>query len=250
MGEVIPFRPGGYRYIRAVFQYSSGVAAEPGFEIERLRFAKPLPLAEGFAAIEAHLAAIGRPSTAFCACELRSRTPFTEEGFTRFNREYVKTLERWGIFKDDDNPVARTNVCPLYGAPEVPSLQAFCYTVPAPAGRPESFVVAGGGELGSGPGSFESRVTAFGDLSPAGMRAKIRHVVGEMENRLKALGFAWADASATQAYSVHDLGPYFAEEIARRGAAPAGLTWHLARPPVIGLEYEMDVRRPAREIAR
>jgi hypothetical protein len=28
----------------------------------------------------------------------------------------------------------------------------------------------------------------------------------------------------------------------RRGAAKAGLTWHFNRPPVVGLEYEMDCR--------
>jgi hypothetical protein len=33
----------------------------------------------------------------------------------------------------------------------------------------------------------------------------------------------------------------------RRGAARAGLTWHYARPPVEGLEYEMDCRSVGRE---
>ena len=32
------FQAGGYRYIKAVFQYSGGVAAEPGYEIERAAF--------------------------------------------------------------------------------------------------------------------------------------------------------------------------------------------------------------------
>ena len=44
------FAAGGYRYIPAVFQYSGGVAAEPGFAIERVRFRTPVPLAQGFAA--------------------------------------------------------------------------------------------------------------------------------------------------------------------------------------------------------
>ena len=44
------FAAGGYRYIPAVFQYSGGVAAEPGFAIVRVRFRDPVPLAEGFAA--------------------------------------------------------------------------------------------------------------------------------------------------------------------------------------------------------
>src|SRR5213082_3286420 len=100
MPEVIVFKPGGYRYIKAGFQFSSGVAAETGFAIERARLARPLPVKAGFAAVESHLAALGRPSTAFAACELRSGEPFSERGFEDFNREYVKTLERWGIYRD------------------------------------------------------------------------------------------------------------------------------------------------------
>jgi hypothetical protein len=41
---------------------------------------------------------------------------------------------------------------------------------------------------------------------------------------------------------VYDLHPFLQDEIARRGAARHGLTWHLARPPVQGLDYEMDCR--------
>src|SRR6186997_264545 len=104
---VQPFAPGGYRFISHRFQYSGGVAAEPGFHIERARFARPLPLADGFDAIEAHLAGIGRPRTAFCACELRSPAQFTDAGFVAFNRHYVERLAAWGIFREEVNPVAR-----------------------------------------------------------------------------------------------------------------------------------------------
>jgi hypothetical protein len=83
---VEPFPAGGYRFIVHQFQYSAGVAAEPGFRIERARFARPLPLVEGFDAIDAYLAGIGRSPTAFCACELRSPAQFTDAGFVAFNR--------------------------------------------------------------------------------------------------------------------------------------------------------------------
>ena len=53
MAEVIALEASDYRYIKAVFQYSAGVAAVPGFEIERAVFAHALPLAEGFALIMA-----------------------------------------------------------------------------------------------------------------------------------------------------------------------------------------------------
>ena len=37
-------------------------------------------------------------------------------------------------------------------------------------------------------------------------------------------------------------------ELAKRGALAGGLVWYYARPPVIGLEFEMDVRGAAREL--
>src|SRR5439155_1582490 len=70
---------------------------------------------------------------------------------------------------------------------------------------------------------------------------------GGMQRRLSALGFGWHDTTATQVYTVHDLYPFLAEEIVRRGAARAGLAWHFARPPVVELEYEMDCRGVGRE---
>jgi hypothetical protein len=48
---VSSFPAGNYRFIPAVFQYSSGAAADEGFEIERVRLDKLVPLAEGFAQI-------------------------------------------------------------------------------------------------------------------------------------------------------------------------------------------------------
>jgi hypothetical protein len=249
MTACVAFKAGGYRYIPAVFQYSSGVAAEPGFEIERVRLTRPLPLADGFAFVERHLNGLGRPSTAFAACELRSAAPFTEQGFHDFNREYVKTLARWGIYEDETNPVARTNVCPAHGKPAEPVLYAFSYTAPASGVRRGGFIVAGGGEVRGGSGGFRERTVRYGDTSPDGMREKVRHVVAEMERRLAALGFTWHDAVSTQAYSVQDIGAFVGPEIAARGAAAGGLAWHYARPPVVGLEFEMDVRGAAREIA-
>ena len=247
MSKVVVFEPGGYRYISAFFQYSGGVASQPGFEIERARLAKPLPLAEGFRRVEQHFQAIGMPTTAFAACELRSPAPFSEQGFIDFNRQYVQTLQRWGVYRDEINPVARTNVCPEYGKPAAPSLYAFSYTVPARSQR-GSFIIAGGGDATEGKDPLRDHIVRYGETSLDAMREKVRFVLAEMERRLKALGFGWQDAVSTQAYTVRDIGALVGEEIVRKGAAPGGLAWHFCRPPVVGLEYEMDVRGAAREI--
>jgi len=254
MNPVPVFEAGDYRYIKAVFQFSGGVAAQPGYEIERARFLKPLPLAEAFAAVEAHLKGLGRPTTAFAACELRSPGQFTDQGFIDFNKAYVGTLKRWGIYQgeagsaDAVNPVARTNVCPMYGEPAQPVMYAFSYSVPAKAGARQSFVLAGSGDVRGGPGSYAERIVRYNDTSPEAMREKVEFVMAEMERRLKLFGLSWQDAVTTSAYTVQNIGHLVGELLGARGACAGGLTWFYARPPVIGLEYEMDVRGAAREV--
>src|SRR6202048_1467312 len=223
---VQPFTAGNYRFLTHAFQYSGGVSADAGFAIERARFARPLPLAEGFDAIEAYLARLGRPPTAFCACELRSPKQFTEQGFIDFNRHYVQRLEKWGIFRDEINPVARSNVCPEIDPPAMPSFYAFSYTVPSENRAARSFVAAGSGEAREGGPSYEGRIIRRGDQSPEAMREKARFVPGAMEQRVTSVGFGWADVTATQVYTIFDIYPLLPDEIVRRRASPGGLTWH------------------------
>ncbi len=246
MSQTITVPEGGFRFIPGVYQYSAGVAAEPGFTLERLRFAEPVPLAEGFALIAQLLDAAGRPKAAFAACELRSPAPFTEEGFAAFNRVYGGVLAEWGLFRDGRNPIARSNVCPEIAPPAEPCFHAFTFTMPAPDAAP-SFVVAGSGEAPEGKPNYRDHVIAFGDTSAAGLRTKARWVLGEMERRMGALGFGWAGTTGVQAYTVHDIHPFLAEELVARGAARHGLTWQFCRPPVVDLEYEMDCRGLWRE---
>ena len=230
-----------YRYIPGPFQYSAGVVAKPGFAIERLRFANPVPLEDGFARIGAWLKAAGLPLSAFCACELRSPAPFTDAGFVAFNRIYVGTLERWGIVANDRNPVARSNVCPEIDPPSTPSFHAFCISRPD-SGMGKTFMIAGSGEAAEGAGPYSEKTVRYGETSADAMADKARFVLGAMEQRMAAVGATWQDTTAAQVYTVHNPHPFFASEIVSRGAARHGLTWHYCRPPVVGLEYEMDCR--------
>ena len=240
------FAAGNYRFIPAVFQYSSGAAVDSGFEIERVRFDRVIPLAQGFARAANYIQGAGRPLTSFCACELRSPTAFTEAGFLAFNRHYVKTLAEWGIFDGTSNPVARSNVCPKIDPPAEPSFYAFSFTRPAggqqPASATPDFVIAGGAEARGGEGSYPERIVRYRDCSAEGIKEKVAFTVAEMESRLAAFGLGWEHTAAVQAYTVHDFHPVVADELVRRGAMRSGLTWHFARPPVIDLEFEMDCR--------
>ncbi|WP_028604366.1 2-amino-5-chloromuconate deaminase CnbZ [Ottowia thiooxydans] len=247
MAEVIAFNPGNYRYVRGVRQYSCGVAAEPGYRLERARFSRPLPLKEGFERIAAHLQAKGRPLTAFAACELRSPAPFTEEGFRAFNDVYIGTLKTWGIYEEGaDNPVARSNVCPEFHKPAEPSLYAFSYTV-VHEGAVPSFVVAGSAEALEGKGDYRDNCVRLGDISREGLSEKGRWVLGEMSRRMEALGFTWDDTTGVQLYTVHPIQHVMLQEMAPQGIARNGVDWHFNRPPVKDLEFEMDCRGVASE---
>ncbi|HUS96449.1 MAG TPA: hypothetical protein VMX97_06905, partial [Hyphomicrobiaceae bacterium] len=183
----------------------------------------------------------GRPLTAFCACELRSPGQFTDAGFKAFNQLYCETLSDWGIYDAPKNPVARSNVCPEQNGPSEPSFHAFSFTVEAERG-PASFVISGSGEAKEGDGPYSERIVRLGEQSPDAMAAKARHVLDEMERRLARFGHTWQHTTAAQTYTVYDIHPFMAAEIVKRGAAAGGLTWHFARPPVQGLDYEMDCR--------
>lgn len=237
MSALIPFPDGGYAFLEGVFPYSQGVVALPDFAIERVTFSRPVPMAEGFRKIAQHLALQSRPTTALCACELRSPKQFSFEGFAEFNKGYVSVLEKWRLYRNGKNPVARSNVAPDAGAPAEPCFHAFCYTVPSV--RTGSFVVAGSGEWPEG-GRFPEDIVARGDVSASGLKRKVDWVLDMMESRMKQLGVGWRHATATQIYTVHDVHE-LTPKIQQR-VQPSGVTRHNCRPPIEGLDYEMDVR--------
>ncbi len=242
MSDVLEFVPGGYRFVPSVFQYSAGVAALPGYRIVRETFAEPVPVARGFEMIEARFKSGNLPTTRFCACELRSPGQFTDAGFKAFNELYVVTLRNWGIMDDGDvNPVARSNVCPDIGAPAEPSFYAFSYVVEDDGGSAPTAVISGGAEAREGDGPYAERIVRLGETSDDAIREKALYVVDEMQRRLGLLGFKWADTTSVQAYSVFDF-HHVMGAMAERDVLRNGLTWHYARPPVIGLDYEMDCR--------
>ena len=244
---LLNFDTGGYRFLKGGFPYSRGVSAAPGFSIAHVRFHAPVPLAEGFERMRAHLASANRPLTALCAMELRSPAPFSFEGFKDFNKGYVAVLEQWGIVRDGLNPVARTNVAPEVSPPAEPSLYAFSYTVPG-NGASGNFVVSGGGEWPDGSRD-PMDVVRRNDVSADGLREKIRFVMGLMEDRMTGLGATWDTSTCMQIYTVHDIHPFVADEIVARGRGRHGFIWHYARPPIVTIEYEMDVRGVSQELA-
>jgi hypothetical protein len=239
---------GGYRFLPGVTAFSSGVVATAGWEIVHATLAAPVPWREGFARIDRHLKDLGRPRAALCGIELRSPAPFTFDGFARFNDGYRSLLAEWGILVGADNPIPRTNVAPVVAAPAEPSLYAFAYTVQGTTSTP-TFVVAGAGEMrdrAQGSGG----IVRQGETSPEAMRDKARFVMGVMYERLRALGADWSRVTTIDVYTAHPLHSLLVDEVLQPagGAAIHGVRLFPSRPPILGLEFEVDMRGVAREL--
>ncbi|TFY97273.1 hypothetical protein [Ramlibacter rhizophilus] len=237
---LVEFPAGGYRYLPGGFQYSAAVQALPGHAIERVRLPRLVPLAEGFAAIERHLRAQGRPLTALCACELRSPGQMSEAEFIAFNRQYVRTLQDWGLMEGERNPVARCNLVPVDEVPAQAGFHAFSYTVVAD-GAAGDFVVSGAAECPDKP-NYREHIVRLGETSPEALADKLRFALGDLGTRLDLLGIAGREVMETRLYTVHVIDTLH-DELAARGLAGGGVGWHRVRPPVKDLEIEVDARR-------
>jgi hypothetical protein len=239
---------GHYRFLPGIAPFSSGVVAMPGHQMVHATLRAPVPWRDGFALIDRHLSAAGRPRAALSAIELRIPAPLTFAGFDAFNAPYRALLAEWKLLVDGENPIARTNVAPLVGAPPEPSLYAFAYTVEGATPRP-TFVVAGAGEMRE-RGVGAEGIVRHGETSPDAMREKAAHVMAIMQARLTGLGAGWADVTAIDVYTPAALETFLADTVLRPAGAAAihGIRWFPSRPPIVGLEYEMDLRGVVSEI--
>jgi hypothetical protein len=239
---------GGYRFLPGIPAFSSGVVAMPGWEIVHVTLRSPVPWRDGFARIDRHLTDAGRPRAALCGIMLRSPAPFTFDGFEGFNQGYRALLADWKILLDGENPLPRTNVAPVVGPPAEPSLYAFDYTVAGTTPAP-TFVVAGAGELRE-RGSGAEGIVRRGETSPDTMREKARYVLDIMQSRLQALGGTWDRVTAIDVYTAYSIHGIVEDEILRAAgpAAVHGVRWYPSRPPIQGLEFELDMGGIAREL--
>lgn len=240
---------GGFQFIKGSGPYSSGAVASPGYEVVHAIFNPLSQLWDAFAIIENHLEKAGQPLEALCGMELRIPKALSIEDFNEFNQPYIERLKQWGTHVDGLNPVARTNVAIEVNPVPAPSVYGFSYTVPSDH-EGKTFVVAGAGELRSATIDADA-IVSRGDVTTDGMRAKVEFVLsGEMAERLDAMQVAWGDVTQTSIYTVHNIHPLMASTIVPglHEAARHGIRWHFARPPVLELELEMDMRGVQREI--
>ena len=233
---------GSYRFLSGIAPYSCGVIANPGHEIVHVTLEVARPWREGFDFVDRFLREQSRQRAELCAMELRSPKPFTMPGFIEFNRGYCAVLEEWGVLVDGANPIARTNVCPiaLYGP--APVLHAFSFVRPNAGLQRQTFIVAGAGELVEGT-LVNDGILRWGETSAEAIAEKARYVCELMAERLRGLGGNWDEVTTVNAYTIHPLHPLMEALVlpSLPAARRHGVTWHYARPPVMDIEYEMDL---------
>ena len=233
---------GHYHFLQGIDPYSCGVVADAGYEIIHVALARPLPWRDGFGRIEDHLQQRDLDRQSLCAIQLRSPAPFTMQGFREFNQQYCQTLKLWDVYVDDLNPVARTNVAPIADPPRGPVLYAFSYVAPAAALSRKTFFVAGAGELREGI-LDPSGIIRAGETSAAAMREKATYVMSVMTGRLEGLGGSWDEVDEVNVYTAHPLDELLHKVVwpAAPAAGRRGVRCHHARPPVVDIEFEMDL---------
>jgi hypothetical protein len=232
---------GSYRYLPAISAYSSGIAVEPDHAILGLSFAHAIPLAEGFRSIDRELEARGLPSQALAGVQLRSPAVMSPAVFAEFNATYLELLDVRGLLVDGSSPLSRTNVVPVSGAPDEAALHTAFVVVPS-AGSSGDLVAAGSGEARGG--LDPEHITAYGDTSPAGLRAKADVVIDIMLERLEALGGDGHSPTEINVYTAYDVAE-LADIMDTRLPAVRwrGLHAYATRPPVDHIDFEMDVHR-------
>jgi hypothetical protein len=236
---------GNYRFLPGggTLPFCSGVVADAGHEIVHAVLRRPIPWRDGFALIERHLTALGRPRTALCAVELRVGKPYTREQFFApegFNGQYGALLREWGLVVDGLGSTARTNIAVDVAPLPEQVLFAFSYTVPA-SDAPPTFVVSG---------APEAPTVRPGETSPEALGEKTRDIVTTLDQRMASLGVGWEQVTAVGLYTMYDLFPVLRPAVLEKLglAALNGIQWFHGRPPVETSAIELDLRGVQREL--
>ena len=141
---------GHYHFLKGIDPYSCGVIADPGWEIVHVTLEQALPWREGFDRVEAYLQEVGRDRQGVVRHGVALACAFYYGGVYRFQSGLLSGTQGMGSVCGGMNPIARTNVAPLFDPPGEPMLHAFSYTVPASVDTPQTLVIARGWRIARG----------------------------------------------------------------------------------------------------
>ncbi len=247
MTNLVPHPSGAFAFLPASTTFSNGLVVAPDHRLADWEFVEPLPLRPAFDRVAAELEQRGLTWTALAGVELRSPAPFTPAGFAEFNGEYTRLLAEYYPLPDGTlPPYTRTNVAPVVAHVAEPSVRLVHIVEPNP-GAHGDFVVSGAAEVTGAP-SPETTI-AFGDTSPAGMRAKADFVIAELAARVAGLGVPIDTVRTIDVYTAATL-EWLETVIASTfvGASRHGVHRWIAHPPVTDLAFEMGCKRVSNRV--
>jgi hypothetical protein len=116
-------------------------------------------------------------------------------------------------------------------------------------GRAATFVLSGAAEMRV-RADGKRELVAAGDTSAEGIRRKLECVIESLTGHLHEMRVGWELATKVNLYTVHEVHHTLAPIVlpALGGAARLGINWYYARPPVTGLEVEIDAHAVRREL--
>jgi hypothetical protein len=235
-----------FSYIPAINAYSSGVAPLKGFKLVGIRFDKPTIFSDSLKILANYLPKINLDMSNIVSFEFRSPMPFSFNGFSDFNKQYYDQLGKLELLINDINPIARTNVSPLFTEIKEPVLFGL-HVLSETSETNQDFVVAGSGEV---KGDLDPKnIIARADLTQKGVEQKVLFVLEEMKQRLFTLKGKYIEPTEINVYTVHEI-PNLINIINEYlpGLAKSSIHVWKCAPPILEVEFEMDLRRLSNQV--
>jgi hypothetical protein len=235
---------GAYKILPGGAAFCSGIVPYAGYEVVRVLLRPWIPLEQGYGFIESYLKSVGRPVQAFCGIELRAPAPLALKDWSTFNVPYLEQLRKWGLIFGDQSGVCRSNIALALHPPATTSLCAFSYTAPASANG-KTFFLSGQADIDA-----NGKAIAEGDTSPAAMRKRARFTIDTVGATLAKLGASWQDTTQIALFHAHDIPDLWGAELlgSLGDALQRGVLVYRARPPIAGLEVELEARAVRMEL--
>jgi len=235
---------GAYRILPGGSAFCSGVVPYQGYEVVRVVLNPWIPLEHGYRFIEEYMKRVCRPVQAFCGIELRVPVQLRFSDWSTFNVPYLEQLRKWGLLFGEYSGVCRSNIAPATYPPGNTSLCAFSYIAPTSA-KGTTFFLSGQADIDP-----NGQAIAGDDIGPAAMQKRARYVIDTVGTTLAKLGVSWQETTQIALFHVHDI-PDLWDSLLLDSLGDAlrrGVLVYRARPPIAGLEVELEARAVRQEL--
>jgi enamine deaminase RidA (YjgF/YER057c/UK114 family) len=244
LSALIENKAGAYKILPGGAAFCAGIIPYEGYEVVRVLLRSWIPLEQGYTFIESYLKSVGRPVQAFCGIELRVPAPLAFKDWSSFNVPYLEQLHKWGLIFGDYSGVCRSNIALALHPPATTSLCAFTYTAPT-SGKVKTFFLSGQADIDA-----SGKIISEGDIGPAAMQMRARYTIDTVGATLAKLGVSWQDTTQIAFFHAHDIPDLWGAELlgSLGEALRRGVLVYRARPPIAGLEVELEARAVRQEI--